>query len=415
MENPTFRRRHALALGAVIAVAGCNGGSGKPGGGAHITAPGATTAPPASQTTTAPPPPPPSMPPVPASGWTAVTAVNAPTARTGHTAVWTGTRMIVWGGTDANGLETNTGGRYDPATDTWTATSTVNAPGVRYGHHAVWTGTRMLVWGGLTGGVSIPATLYDDGGAYDPVADTWTPLTLVSAPGMRYGATDAWSGSEWVVWGGHLSTDLDTGGIYDPVADTWTATSLTGSPSPRQDHAAAFLAGQMVIWGGLQVGTSTPALADGGRLDLATGAWSPTSLVGAPSARFFHSAVSTGKEMIVWGGQIGGATGGRYDPVADTWAQVSTTNAPTSRFKHTALWTGSRMIVFGGFDPTTGAVTNTGGVYDPATDTWSTTPGASAPSPRQVHTAIWTGTKMIVWGGEDTNGTVNGTGAALVP
>ena len=35
---------------------------------------------------------------------------NAPTARVGHTAVWTGSEMIVWGGSDPNTL--NTGGRY---------------------------------------------------------------------------------------------------------------------------------------------------------------------------------------------------------------------------------------------------------------------------------------------------------------
>jgi hypothetical protein len=32
--------------------------------------------------------------------------------------------------------------------DTWTATSTTNAPFARYGHTAVWTGSEMIVWGG---------------------------------------------------------------------------------------------------------------------------------------------------------------------------------------------------------------------------------------------------------------------------
>ena len=36
-----------------------------------------------------------------------------------HTAVWTGSEMIVWGGTGANYF--NTGGRYNPNTDSWTA------------------------------------------------------------------------------------------------------------------------------------------------------------------------------------------------------------------------------------------------------------------------------------------------------
>ena len=33
--------------------------------------------------------------------------------------------------------------------DTWTATSTTNAPTARAGHTAVWTGSEMIVWGGL--------------------------------------------------------------------------------------------------------------------------------------------------------------------------------------------------------------------------------------------------------------------------
>ena len=80
--------------------------------------------------------------------WTATSTTNAPDARTGHTAVWTGSEMIVWGGVNGFGVF-NTGGRYNPSTDTWTATSTTNAPEARAGHTAVWTGSEMIVWGGV--------------------------------------------------------------------------------------------------------------------------------------------------------------------------------------------------------------------------------------------------------------------------
>ena len=36
--------------------------------------------------------------------------------------------------------------------DTWTATSTTSAPDGRYDHTAVWTGSEMIVWGGHNGG-----------------------------------------------------------------------------------------------------------------------------------------------------------------------------------------------------------------------------------------------------------------------
>src|SRR5882724_4858016 len=82
--------------------------------------------------------------------WTATSTTNAPTARQGHTAVWTGSEMIVWGGYTFGDL--NTGGRYNPSTDSWTATSTTNAPSIRRGHTAVWTGSEMIIWGGLGSG-----------------------------------------------------------------------------------------------------------------------------------------------------------------------------------------------------------------------------------------------------------------------
>ena len=33
--------------------------------------------------------------------------------------------------------------------DSWTATSTTNSPSARAGHSTVWTGTEMIVWGGI--------------------------------------------------------------------------------------------------------------------------------------------------------------------------------------------------------------------------------------------------------------------------
>src|SRR5947207_14880102 len=53
---------------------------------------------------------------------------------------------------------------------------------------------------------------------------------------------------------------------------------------------------------------------------------------------------------------------------------------------------------------------------DPCTDdTWTPTNVISAPNGRQLHTAIWTGSEMIVWGGYvdgDVNHGVNKNGSA---
>ena len=88
--------------------------------------------------------------------WTATNTTDAPSEREYHTAVWTGTEMIVWGGFSFTLGDLNTGGRYNPSTDSWTATTTNNAPTARYGHTAIWTGTEMIVWGGV---IAAPASI----------------------------------------------------------------------------------------------------------------------------------------------------------------------------------------------------------------------------------------------------------------
>ena len=108
--------------------------------------------------------------------WTPTSTTNAPTARFGHTAVWTGSEMIVWGGSDGTSV-LNTGGRYNPSTDSWTATSTTNAPEARTGHTAVWTGSEMIVWGGSNNKARL-----NTGGRYNPSTDSWTATSTTNAP-----------------------------------------------------------------------------------------------------------------------------------------------------------------------------------------------------------------------------------------
>jgi hypothetical protein len=153
--------------------------------------------------------------------WTA-TAADRPIRRTDHTAVWTGSEMIVWGGNDAH---LNTGDRYNPSTDSWTATSIVNAPDARSRHTAVWTGTEMIIWGGVGAGT------LNTGGRYNPATDSWTATSTINAPAARERHTAVWIGSEMIVWGGSIS--LNTGGRYNPSTDSWTATSTSSTPGGR--------------------------------------------------------------------------------------------------------------------------------------------------------------------------------------
>src|SRR5439155_399386 len=111
---------------------------------------------------------------------------NAPSPRGLHTAVWTSTEMIVWGGCNSGfpcSNLFNTGGRYNPSTDSWTATSTTGAPDARYAHTAVWTSSEMIAWGGYDG-----TSLFNTGGRYCAQSPTPTPC-MRCAPTPRPRAT----------------------------------------------------------------------------------------------------------------------------------------------------------------------------------------------------------------------------------
>src|SRR5262249_23187437 len=109
-----------------------------------------------------------------------------------------------------------------------------------------------------------------------------------------------------------------------------------------------------------------------GKVDLVPEGW-VSNVPGPPATgiltadRGDHSAVWTGGEMIIWGGNNGTYRndGLRYNPATDSWTATSKVNAPSARSLHSAVWTGTEMIVWGGPD-------NRGARYNPSTDTWTT-------------------------------------------
>lgn len=312
--------------------------------------------------------------------------------------------MIVWGGWDNNShVNFNTGGRYNPSADSWTATSTTNAPAGRLDFTAIWTGTEMIVWGGFAN-----TGYFNSGGKYNPGTDGWIAISTTNAPVGRELPTGVWSGSEMIVWGGYYYDGNDhyvnTGGRYNPDTDSWTTTNTTNAPVGRESHTAIWTGSRMVVWGGFYADPFTHELNTGGKYDPNTDSWAPTSTINVPAGRDSHRAVWTGSEMIIWGGLddvIGYSnTGGRYNPNTNSWIATSPTNAPSGRVGHSIIWTGDTMIVWGGlFYDTDYRFLNTGGRYDPNSNSWTATSTINAPSPRDLQAAVWTGNEMIVWGG----------------
>jgi hypothetical protein len=238
---------------------------------------------------------------------------NVPSQRSNHTAVWTGTKMLVWGGVDA-GTYRNDGGIYDPGTDTWTASgiTTSNAPTARADHTAIWTGTHMIIWGGHDG-----TSAFHDGKKYDPISDTWTSISL---PGGLFNTKEItsaiWTGTKMILWGGFItpgSVYYNDGGIFDPSLDAWSSLNNIGAPTVRANNTATWTSNGMIVWGG-------------------------------------------------YNGSTYENTGAMFLPGSDTWEPLGTDTSPSARASHTAVWTGSALWIWGGSN---GANLNNGYIYQP--------------------------------------------------
>jgi N-acetylneuraminic acid mutarotase len=312
-----------------------------------------------------------------------------PTARRYHTAVWTGSELIVWGGINDSGI-LDDGGRYNPATNSWTALNTTGAPSARYFHTAVWTGSEMIIWGGFNGFSSG----FNDGARYNPTLNSWAPMSTTGAPAGRVLHTAVWTGSEMIIWGG---SDLNTGARYNPVSNSWTAVTTTGAPARRISHTGLWTGSRMIVWGGVN---ADGVLNTGALYSPAENKWTAVSTTGAPAARRDHTAVWTTRDMLVWGGYGDGGVlndGARYNAALNSWTVVSASGAPAARNSHTAAWTGREMILWGGVRDF--VYLNDGARYNDAANTWTTLSTIGAPAARTDHAPVWTGSEMILWGG----------------
>ncbi len=346
--------------------------------------------------------------------WGPMSNVNAPEGTRGQAEVWTGTEMIVWGGENVSGnCSLNTGSRYNPTTNTWTPMSNSNAPTPRRYHSAIWTGTEMIIWGGEQCNWG---PTWNTGAKYNPVTDTWTPISTVNAPSPRLFHSVVWTGTEMIVWGGDQISpgvsSTDTGAKYNPATDTWTAITSVGAPSPRNQATAIWTGTEMIIWGGADDCCNTGNdVASGAKYNVVTDAWTAMPIVTSAWGFFSHSVVWTGDKMIIWGGltinEKYAAKTYIYDPVSNTFEEgVSDPHngSPSERGTHEAVWMDGEMFVWGGYE---GGVSflNTGAIYDPTTHTWRSTSLIGAPSKRNWASTVWTGESVLVWGGFNNDGT----------
>jgi hypothetical protein len=168
---------------------------------------------------------------------------------------------------------------------------------------------------------------------------------------------------------------------------------------------------RLVVSGGFHEGDDDDRT-DGAALDPVSGSWSPIATRPTPGSCGGGSACAG-----IWTGTVAlfPVSGLSYDPAADRWSAMAPAPIPDGPAPgEPGVWTGRWFITWGisgadaddasaddgeaGAGSEQGPPPTHGATYDPATNRWR--PFVPGPlSSRTLHTAVWTGQEMLIWGG----------------
>jgi hypothetical protein len=301
--------------------------------------------------------------------WSALPLSGAPAPRSGATIAWTGREVIVWGGVvekkrqdgSASAQLLNDGARLDPETGEWRPMSSLGAPSPRSNAAAVWTGSRLLVWGGV-GKRSNPYQCgpYDtceptaSGAMYDPETDSWTAISEAGAPKTLLWQRLLFTGSEAVLW--PAAEPERTTALFDPAKNAWRPIPATPEAVGELEYSSGFVEG-----GKLVVTRSTTAV-----YDIARGRWREAPLLDGPhrdpqSPRSIPYQVrelieNNGRFIVVVTPPPAGSPPktvyfvGRFNAGKERWERAVFPQggaAPAPLGGDVFVWAGDRLLVFG--------------------------------------------------------------------
>ena len=191
-------------------------------------------------------------------------------------------------------------------------------------------------------------------------------------------------------------TVLGSAEIYSPATGAW---QLTGSlQTARQSFAAVLLpSGKVLVVGGADASNTMLGAAE--LYDPATGLWTPAGTLAVP--RYGHTAtvLSNGNVLVTGGCTVSGcgtltAVSELYNPTTNSWS--TTGSLATARASHSAVRLKSgKVMVIDGF--ATGVIASCE-IYNPTTGKWSA--AASTNAARELHgTTLLPDGKVLVTGG----------------
>lgn len=277
----------------------------------------------------------------PASGQWRALADSPLSPRSGHIAVWTGEELIVCCGQNQSG-DASGSAAYDPVADAWRELAPPPFDAALAA--AVWTGTEMIVTGGSN---------FNGAAAYDPATDTWT--LLASPPRKIERLSDvAWTGEQLIVWPRAFTNA--PGMIYDRAADEWRQLPAPPAELAVSQGSMVWTGSDIIVWGAIDSNESDTVGAritlNGDEWQpIAKDPLGPFERWNGTDGA--SSAVWTGTEMLIWVGSIDNGdftdldnavtSTLAYNPTTDSWRQLD--DVAIRWFHPQMLWISDAAVV----------------------------------------------------------------------
>jgi N-acetylneuraminic acid mutarotase len=300
-------------------------------------------------------------------------------------------RVLITGGTDADGGALASTVEYDPTTNVW---ATVGAMATaRTGHTMTLLNNGwVLVTGG--GGALASAEIYN------PATLSWTPAGTMAAARTGHTASLLADGRVLVAGGyGSAGTPIATAEIYDPASNLWSLASSMNTARSLQ-NAVTLADGRVLVAGGDVVGDDT-ATTSAEIYDPSTNTWSPAASMATARMVFGSVLLPSGKALVL------GFEGELYDPIANTWTSSNgqpDINIPGVGYPVAILLRNGNVLATGGLIINVGAHPSTAvQIYNPVTNSWGATQSLAESRGAATGNLLASG-KILVAGGSSPCG-----------
>jgi len=232
---------------------------------------------------------------------------------------------------------------------------------------------------------------------YDPAGNAFAPTATMTLPRALHTATLLPSGRVLIAGGMNIASAE----LYDPASGTFAATGTM--TEARCGHSATLLAtGKVLVVGGCLLESASAELYDPASATFGATGSMVTARAGGHSATLLKSG-----KVLVTGGTSDNisysASAELYDPTTETFTAINAMIA--ARAYHTAvLLPSGRVLIVGGQGVPQGGITSetlsSAELYDPASETFTSTGAMIASRMRHAGTLLPDG-KVLVVGGLD--------------